>query len=36
MKISHIMSRLKILSNLCETRQKTRIVYNVLAVKEFW
>ena len=24
MKISHIMSRLKILSNLCETKQKTK------------
>ena len=41
MAISHIMSILKILTDLCEIRQKkikntfASIVYNVLLVKEF-
>ena len=43
MKISHIMSVLKILTYLCVIREKvkikntvTSIAYNVLVVKEFW
>ena len=41
MKISHIMSILKILTDLCTIRQRVKktfasIVYNVLVVKEFW
>ena len=43
MKINHIMSKLKILTDLCVIRPKikikktfARIFYNVLVVKELW
>ena len=43
MKISHIMSISKILTDLCKIRHNVKIkntfeniVYNVLVVKEFW
>ena len=43
MKINHIMSILKTLTDLCAIRQSVKIkttfadpIYNVLVVKEFW